>query len=39
MPNYIMQPLLESLGFKQGSEMLPRMYPKDGRKEVWYRDM
>lgn len=39
MPNYIMQPLLESLGFKQGSELLPRMYPKDGRKEVWYRDM
>lgn len=37
MPNYIMQPLLEKLGFVEGSEKLPRMYPKDGRKEVWHR--
>lgn len=37
MPNYIMQPLLESLGFVSGTEKLPRMYPKDGRKEVWHR--
>lgn len=37
MPNYIMQPLLESMGFISGMEKLPRMYPKDGRKEVWHR--
>ena len=37
MPNYIIQPLLESLGFVSGMEKLPRMYPKEGRKEVWHR--
>lgn len=37
MPNIIMQELLTKLGFIQGSELLPRMYPNEGRKEVWYR--
>jgi len=37
MPNYIMQELLTSLGFVRGSELLPRMYPNEGRKEVWHK--
>jgi hypothetical protein len=37
MPNLVMQALLNDLGFTEGAEVLPRMYPREGRREVWHR--